>query len=85
MCVYSGSSQYGTDLKCTETKRSRFGRIKRCAGICSRTDPTGGEKALRDAGEDDIILAFGSLSYLGQVKEAVYQRADRAKKAFNRR
>lgn len=29
------------------------------------------KEALRNAEEDDVILAFGSLSYLGKVKEAV--------------
>ena len=29
------------------------------------------KEALRNAKEDDVILAFGSLSYLGKVKEAV--------------
>lgn len=38
------------------------------------------KKALRDAGEDDIILAFGSLSYLGQVKETVYKEQTEQKK-----
>ena len=29
------------------------------------------EEALAEAGSEDVVLAFGSLSYLGQVKEAV--------------
>ena len=32
------------------------------------------EEAMRDAGERDVILAFGSLSYLGRVMEVVQKR-----------
>ena len=32
------------------------------------------EEAMRDAGERDVILAFGSLSYLGRVMEVVQKK-----------
>ena len=35
------------------------------------------ERALAQAGKDDVILAFGSLSYLNQVKEAYEKREQR--------
>ena len=35
------------------------------------------KEALENADEDDVILAFGSLSYLGKVKEAVEKEQDK--------
>ena len=35
------------------------------------------KEALENADEDDVILAFGSLSYLGKVKEAVGKEQDK--------
>ena len=56
-----------------------------------KEDPAGGgtgtdqavREALGEADEEDVILAFGSLSYLEQVKEAVdKEMADQEKKEW---
>ena len=35
------------------------------------------EEAMRDAEEEDVILAFGSLSYLGRVMEIAATETER--------
>ena len=48
------------------TLRQYCGKVEKCSGIDDAV-----KKALSEAGKEDVVLAYGSLSYLGRVMEIV--------------